>query len=333
MHYRTVSATLLALVLALAACTNSDSDQAGASTAAPATSGQSFPVAITHAFGETTIESQPQRIVALGNNDIAVATALGAPVVGAMRGYNPSSPNLPYLAAPLPPEVLNLSAESLELEKVAAHRPDLILATSSYLVDEQSYDMLSRVAPVVVYEKSLYGASPNEEALLIGRALGRESEAQQLVEESDAAIAAVTSELPGLAGRSYLFGQARSDVLPMVVGQDNQSTLFMRRLGLLVPAEFTNAAVSDQLAPGTIGLSYEQVSQLDSADLLFMTFATAGDKQQFESNQLVRDLAAVRGGRYLATSLDTAIYLQAPNVVGTEWFLEQVGPTLRQVGA
>jgi iron complex transport system substrate-binding protein len=83
----------------------------------------------------------------------------------------------------------------------------------------------------------------------------------------------------------------------MVVGPENLSTRFMAALGLTVPEEFADAAVSDQLAPGTIGLSDGQAGRLDAADLLLMTFAGPGERATFESNPLVRTLSVRTEGR------------------------------------
>src|SRR5918998_882942 len=111
-------------------------------TPGPATTGigDRFPVTINHTYGTTTVSAEPQRIVALGYNDIAIAEAVGAPIVGAVRNYSPDgtgNPNLPYVRTPLSEEVLGLEQEptgGVNIEKVASYRPDLILAVSSALV-------------------------------------------------------------------------------------------------------------------------------------------------------------------------------------------------------
>jgi iron complex transport system substrate-binding protein len=307
---------------------------------APAATGDRFPVTINHAYGATTIPARPQRIVALGYNDIAIADAVGAPIVGAVRNYSPDGtgdPNLPYIRTPLPEEVLGIEEEptgGVNVEKVASYRPDLILAVSSALVlDQAAYERLSGIAPVVVYEHSLYGSPMQEDARRIGRAIGESEKVEALIAEADAAVAALRAELPALAERTYLFGQARGDILPMVVGEQNLSTVFMRSLGLNVPENFRNAPATNALAPGTVGVSYEQVGLLDSADALFMTFAAGDDRARFEGNPLVRQLRPVREGNYLPLTLDQAVALQAPNVVAVHWLLEQLRPALQKVAS
>jgi iron complex transport system substrate-binding protein len=332
-----VAALVAACSLVGAACGGSAQP-----TGQPATGGTGdlFPVTITHAYGTTTVATKPQRIVALGYNDIAIADAVGAPIVGAVRNYSPDGtgdPNLPYVRTPLSEEVLGLQQEptgGVNIEKVASYRPDLILAVSSAMVlDQVTYERLTGIAPVVVYQQSLYGSSMLDDARQIGRAIGESEKVEALIAESDATIAALRSELPALAERTYLFGQARGDILPMVVGEQNLSTVFMRSLGLNVPENFRDAPATAALAPGTVGVSYEQVGRLDSADVLFMTFAGSDDRARFEGNALVRQLRPVREGNYVPLTLDQAIALQAPNVVAADWLIDQLRPALAKVAS
>jgi iron complex transport system substrate-binding protein len=326
--YRRVLVPALLLIAALlAAC-------AGPGPAsAPGTAEPGFPVTVTHAYGTTTVPARPQRVVALGYGDVAVAHALGAPIVGALR--NQEDPNLPYVQPPLAADVLGIAPDpDVDLEKIAAYRPDLILAVTSYLVmDQAGYDRLAAIAPTVTYASALYSASMQDDARQIGKALGADAAVAELITNADAHVAALKQELPGLAGRTYLFGQARGEVLPMVVGEQNLSTVFMRSLGLRVPDAFVDAPASAALAPGTVGVGYENVGMLDGADVLFVTFAGRGDQARFESSPLVQQLRAVRGGTYLPLTLDQAVALQAPNVVAVDWLLGQLRPTLQKVAA
>jgi iron complex transport system substrate-binding protein len=323
-------AALLGAALVLTGCGASP----GGTGTAPATpsDGAAFPVTVRHAFGETTVPAPPQRVVALGMNDLAVAQAVGAPVVGAVRSSGDSGPVLPYLD-PLPPEVLAIEPDgTLPLEQIAAFRPDLVLGVSAFQIsDRAGYEALSRIAPTVTYAEGLYTSSMQDDARQIGRALGRGDAVETLIAEADRRIAETRDRLPGLAGRTYLYGQARGEILPMVVGEQNQSTVFLRSLGLEVPASFRDAPASDALAPGTVGVSYEEVGRLSEADLLLMTFAGAGDRARFEGDELVRRVRAVRQGTYTPVTLDQAIALQAPNVVSVGWLLDGLQPALEKV--
>src|SRR5690606_178554 len=73
-----------AIALSLAACSTGSTND---NTSENATSGTAeegaFPVTIKHAFGETTIDDEPKRVVTLGWGDQDNAIALGVVPVGA----------------------------------------------------------------------------------------------------------------------------------------------------------------------------------------------------------------------------------------------------------
>nr|WP_042193401.1 ABC transporter substrate-binding protein [Kibdelosporangium sp. MJ126-NF4]CEL20753.1 periplasmic binding protein [Kibdelosporangium sp. MJ126-NF4]CTQ89666.1 periplasmic binding protein [Kibdelosporangium sp. MJ126-NF4] len=328
MLIRRVLPIVLAAAL-LGGCASTSKDTVPQQPAAQA--GGAFPVTIKTAFGDTVIKQKPRRVVSLGLTDTAVANALGADIVATVKYY--TGMQMPYLRTKLQDSVISLDADALNMERIAAHKPDVILAISSYTIDKSKFDTLSKIAPVVTYEQALYSSSMEQDALTIGRALGEDERARKLVDEATASIAKLKADLPKLPGKSYLYGQARGDVLPMVVGKENQSTRFMGLLGLKVPDAFADARTSADLAPGTIGLSYENADKLDSADVLFMTFAGPEDKQKFDSNPLTRDLRVIKEGRYQATTIEVAVMLQAPDVVGVDWVLQQLRPTLAKIGS
>ncbi|ALG11516.1 hypothetical protein AOZ06_35780 [Kibdelosporangium phytohabitans] len=315
--------TLATAAALLGGCASTSKDTAPSGTTAAVT--------IKTAYGEAVIKQKPQRVVALGLADVAVANALGANIVGAVKNY--TGEQLPYLRKKLDESVYSIDADAPSMEKIASLKPDLILATSSYALDKGKYDTMSKIAPVVTYPQALYSTPMEEDALTIGRAVGEDEAARRLIAEATASITKLKTELPNLSGKTYLYGQARGDVLPMVVGKDNQSTKFMAQLGLKVPDTFAEAKTTAELAPGTIGLSYENADKLDSADVLFMTFAGPEDRQRFDSNPLTKDLRVIKEGRYQATTIQTAQALQAPDIVSVHWLIDQLKPTLAKIGS
>ncbi|WP_145981355.1 ABC transporter substrate-binding protein [Pseudonocardia sp. HH130629-09] len=249
----TVVALVVAAMLLVAGCS------AAPQAAGPQGADAAFPLTLDHAFGTTTIPARPQRVVALGSADVAVARVLGADVVGSLRNAGESQPQAPYLT-PFPDGVLTISElEPLPLERIAAYRPDVILAVSSYLVtDRDAYERLSAIAPTVVY-------------------------------------------------RDVLFG-------------------------LCLPPTFaTDPPAGDEVAPGTVALSYEEAGRLAEADLVVMSFPTPADRRRFEGNPVVA--RALARTTYVPIGLDEAIALQAPNVVSTGWLLDRLRPALERVAA
>src|SRR5262245_33379427 len=112
----------------------------------PATA-QDFPVTIEHEFGSTTIPAEPTRIVSVGMHEQDFLYALGLAPVGVHEWWG----DYPYatwpwaedarVAANATPEVLK--GFEVNVEWVAAQRPDLIVATYYGDLDEKTYQLLS----------------------------------------------------------------------------------------------------------------------------------------------------------------------------------------------
>jgi len=154
-------ATALAASIALAACAGStdvggDAEGETDSTA-PAASAE-FPITITHAYGETVIEEQPERVasVAWGNHEAMLALGV-VPVImeKATWGDDDGDGVLPWVEDKLTemgvdtPPLYDPTA-GIDFEAVSDADPDLILASYSGLTQED-YDTLSQIAPVGAY--------------------------------------------------------------------------------------------------------------------------------------------------------------------------------------
>src|SRR5690606_32626896 len=78
------------------------------------------------------------------------------------------------------PALINTD-DGVPAEEIAALEPDLILAVQSG-IEENEYERLSAVAPTVAYLDRPWMTPWQDEALTVGRALGREDDAQQVVD-------------------------------------------------------------------------------------------------------------------------------------------------------
>ncbi len=198
---------LIAAVIAafgLAAC-GGDDDGTGAGAAGTATSG-AFPVTIDHAFGSTTVETAPERVVAWGWGSADAAIALGVtPVAIPFQSYGGDADGvLPWIRDALEtagepvPTVLPDSAEEPPYEEIAAAEPDLILAPYSGITRKQ-YDLLSAIAPTVAHPGEAWATPWRETIRIVGTALGREAEAEALLGDLEARFARGAAEHPQLA--------------------------------------------------------------------------------------------------------------------------------------
>ncbi|MCO5555078.1 hypothetical protein L7F22_008618 [Adiantum nelumboides] len=136
------------------------------------------------------------------------------------------------------PAVLNMS--SVEPEKIAAQRPDLVIGLYSDL-DAQSYPVVSAVAPTVGPPRGFddYGAPWQEYTRETGRALGKEAEAEKLVADLEARFVAARDADPQWKGRSVVVASRSADKISVFSSQDPRSRFFTQ-LGFTVPPGSTS---------------------------------------------------------------------------------------------
>ncbi|NHC22300.1 iron-siderophore ABC transporter substrate-binding protein [Nocardioides sp. IC4_145] len=198
----------LLLALPLAACgSESDSDDEATDGGSPAA--ESFePVTITHAFGETEISEQPERVATWGWGSGDAVLALGVVPV-AMPAYSYGADEdrrMPWQSealAELDGEEPTLLSETAEppIEEIAAAAPDLILANYSGIT-EADYEKLSKIAPTVAYPEEPWATPWRDVITTVGEALGQAEEAEQVLEDIDAEVAAAAEEHPEFEGKT-----------------------------------------------------------------------------------------------------------------------------------
>ncbi|BFO17964.1 hypothetical protein SHKM778_43520 [Streptomyces sp. KM77-8] len=200
---------------ALAGCgSDSDASDKAAGTGSTAAAG-AFPVTVEHAFGSTTVDKAPERVVTVGYTDDQTVLAFGVKPVGMTDQYpNPTgqSPDIntqwPWVKdkwGDTKPEVIMKNGDAgPNYEKIAALRPDLIIAVYSE-IDRAGYDKLSRIAPTVgrtKAEKELFSAPWQDNALHIAKALGRAEDGAKMVEDIEGKLETAKKDHPEFAGQS-----------------------------------------------------------------------------------------------------------------------------------
>ena len=181
-----------------------------------------FPVEIEHAYGTTMIEEQPERVVTLFDSNSDAVLALGVAPVGVSKvGYGNVEENglLPWTNAAfeklgVTPNVFD-DTEETDYEAVNAAEPDLVLIPNSGVTEEE-YERLSQIAPTVPYAKIAYATTWEEEAEVTAKALGKEAEGAELIENTKALIAEKLAEHPELEGKTAAFCYIDPSNLSMV---------------------------------------------------------------------------------------------------------------------
>ncbi|MFY0409170.1 ABC transporter substrate-binding protein [Solicola sp. PLA-1-18] len=227
---RTLAVT--AVLLATAACGGGSDGQEET-----ASSGGFEPVTIETKFGPTTIEEEPTRVVTVGYNEEDYALALGVVPLGAREFIGYDAPKRPWAQEALGGKTVpTVGGEELDLEKIAGLDPDLILGVNSYM-DQATFDLLSKIAPTVAQsDEYADGATPwQEQTLLTGKALGKDDEAKDVVDDVEQQFAEVVEKNPDFAGKSARFGLGVGSTGSYEIAQDDYRSGWLVDLGFEVP--------------------------------------------------------------------------------------------------
>ncbi|WP_426310042.1 ABC transporter substrate-binding protein [Cellulosimicrobium sp. E-16] len=249
-----------ALVLAsalLAACSSGPVEPAPTATVDATAAGY----AVEHARGTAELASAPQRVVTLEPVETDTAVALGVvPVGAAVLSVEAGVPA--YLGEDAQAiEVVGTVPEP-SLEAVAALEPDLILGTESRHAD--LYDQLAGIAPTVFMATQ---TDPwQENVLLVGRALGRETDAQALLDAYDERCAQLQEDYD-VSGTAQLLRPR--DGIVSAYGPRSFAGSTLECVGFSTPEQDWGEDISVDLSP-------ERVTEA-AADLVLVSAADPAD--------------------------------------------------------
>ena len=328
---RPVALLAAAAVLALSACATGDPG----TPADPGASGGG--ALIEHAFGETTVPEDPQRVVTLGWGATDAAIALGVVPVGIeAQAYGGNEQGVqPWVEEALDelgaetPTVIPSSTEEPAYEDIAALEPDLILAPYSGITEDQ-YELLSDLAPTVAYPEAPWTTPWRDTIEIVGTALGKEDEATDVLNEIDERIAAAAAEHPEFDG------------LTVAAVWDVAGTFYVykpedARVEFLFELGFQNAPAVDELANGdstfTYSLSYEELDKLDS-DVLVAFADTQTDAQTFLAQPYAATIPAVKTGAVASvTGTQLIAAVSPPTALSLTWGLDDYVAALAEAAA
>ncbi|MET0909995.1 MAG: ABC transporter substrate-binding protein, partial [Ilumatobacteraceae bacterium] len=264
------------------AATTVGPDTAGTDTAGstPAVAGDptAFPVTFDTMFGETVVETLPERIVSVGYTEGDLILALGVTPVAIRDWYGDQPGGLWPWAADAPAaqagEIEVLPAAEINFEQIAALDPDVIFGIGSGMV-QADFDKLSEIAPVVAQsdDYNVFGTPWDVAQLMIGQALGLEPEAQALVDDVNAQFAAAVEAYPDWQGMSGTVSAVGEDeTIGVFTDGDNRGHM-LTQLGFVIPPEITEIAGESFYAQ----ISAEQISLIDNDLLVYIVPAADRD--------------------------------------------------------
>ncbi|PFG43622.1 iron complex transport system substrate-binding protein [Isoptericola jiangsuensis] len=318
--------------LTLTACA-SDSEPETADTAtseAPAAEGATdeFPVTITHAFGETVVESAPERVATWGWGSTEAALAVGVAPVGVAEQVWTVGPQtlLPWVEegyAELGAEepVIFTDAESgasIPYEEFVEADPDLILAPYSGITQEQ-YDVLSDIAPVVAYPEGSPWTTPWDETIrLSAQALGRSAAGEQVLADVDTYFADLAAEHPELEGKTYAtIVDSPTEGLVYVYTPADPRVSILEGLGVVSAPSVDELDTSDGGFYYT--LSYEELDKLE-ADFVVAYVYTQEEAETLADKAELQAIPAVAAGNVVQVVEPVAVSsVSPPTALSYDW--------------
>jgi iron complex transport system substrate-binding protein len=290
-------------------------------------------------YGETTIEKQPTRVATVSwvNDDVAIA--LGVVPVGVPKnewggndkGSTPwKDAALEELGAGFGSEkapVQYSEADGINFTEIAKLTPDVILAAYSGLTEED-YKKLSEIAPVVAHPELAYGTPWQESTTIIGKALGKETEAEKLISDTEATIKEKVAEYPQIEGKTFIYGNlepAKGDGVNVYTANDNRPR-FLSSIGMKL------APVVEEKSKGSkeffLPWSAEKANELES-DVFVTWVPDSSTAKAIKSDPLLSQIPAIKNGALVADSDNTlTLSISASSPLSLPWSLDTFLPQL-----
>jgi iron complex transport system substrate-binding protein len=318
------------LLLAAAACGSNDEPASSTPSGSGAPAAAAFPVSIDNKYGTTTIKSEPRRIVVVGLVEQDALLSLGVVPVATTEWFGEKPGAIwPWAEAALgsnpKPQVLT-NTDGVAVEKVAALRPDLIIGLYSGLT-KQEYDTLSKLAPVVAQPKGQvdYGVSWQEVTKTVGLAVGKKEQAEKVVADTEAKIAAARAANPKFAGATALMATTYEGYY--VYGPQDARGRFLTDLGFKLPDGL--AAITGKEFGAN--LSKERTDLLDTGVLIWLVDNYQADKAKVQADPLYAKLKVKVEGRdiYLENEELTGAATSFITPLSLPYLLDKLVPLLQ----
>jgi iron complex transport system substrate-binding protein len=216
------------------------------------------------------------------------------------------------------------NTDGIQIEKVAAQRPDLILGVYSGITQKE-YDALSKLAPVVAQPKDKvdFGSTWQQEQLTAGKAVGQAEKAQQLVDDTEKLIADTAAEYPQFKGKTAAEITDYQGIF--VYGPQDVRTQTLESLGFVYPQELKDAF------PDEFGGNLSE-EKLDAVDVDALVWLADGDRsvEDLKSDPVYSKLNVRKQERDVFILLKDRVYeaLSFPSVLSMPLLMKELAPRL-----
>lgn len=305
-----------AALIALAACGSSGG---GAETGGDDASG-AYPRTVQTLYGDVTIPEAPKRIVALSFANADELLSLGVTPIKVAADPKTLADTTPWVADQLRSTAdANLTTASYELnvEAIAAAKPDLIIAQTWQIKDQAAFDQLNDIAPTIAPDSKALNVDWDVRLRTTADAVAKTDEAEKLITDIKAEFKEVGDTVPDVSSKTYQW--VRVDADGFGFGNGSVFGLFGLKPG-------TQQDNTQNGAP----LSLEQTSKLD-ADLLAVWAPSADLRKSIDNSKLFQQLPAVQNGTVYYAELDFANALNSPGPLALRWLKDQLAPTIEKL--
>lgn len=323
-----VAAGLAAVaVLTLSACSSTDEPAGGSEgeTTAASTGEGTFPATVDTKFGEVTVESRPERVVALGWGDAETALSLGYQPVGASDWLAFGGDGVgPWAEGQYDesPEIIDTLEPSYEA--IAALEPDLILDVKSS-GDQDRYDRLSEIAPTVGVPEGgdSYLTTGQQQLELISTALGVPEKGEELQTQLEDSFAAAREAHPDWDGKTIAAATRTSEGWGAYI-EGGDRVDFLQNLGFVQSPTIADLPVS---ASGfSVDISAEQLDLLD-ADLI-VAFPIYIETTEITDDPQWQAIPAVADGRAVVIDGDLSSAYSLGTIGAQQYALDNLVPLI-----
>lgn len=311
---------------------NSSENTETPETEAPASQEETseYPIVINHAFGETIIESKPERVATIqwANHDVVLA--LGVIPVGfsaANFGVQDGSGLLPWTVEKLDelgvkdPNVFQ-DTDGLDFEAISDSNPDVILAAYSGITQED-YDILSKIAPVVAYPTAPWATTWREQVTFNATGMGMKAEGEQLIKDTEDMLNEKLSEYPQIEGKKVVwvnFSAKDLSKLHIYTPADSRVS-FLHELGMVVPESITKQITDPNSY--SLSLSAENAEALYDADIL-VGYGNDELYQAVKADSLLGKIPAIQRGSIVFIESDTPLVAAGtPNPLSISYTIDE----------
>ncbi|MGB2722538.1 MAG: ABC transporter substrate-binding protein [Rhodococcus sp. (in: high G+C Gram-positive bacteria)] len=241
-----------------------------------------------HAFGETSIPVDPQRVAVLdGDRTLEAVVALGVQPVAAVKPPL-TGDYAPVVRARLAAEPVDIgSADSdIDIEALTAAGPDLIVMRTEGEDGRALFDRVAPIAPTVVVDYA--PASWQSTLEQVAEFFGQQDTAENLLADYRRTVDESQARAPR-EGSTLTIARVRADSLRYMTQDGSFPYSVLADLGYRAPAQQDRGSDAMQ----TVDVSPELIDVMDADDIVLLTDAGTEDAvAQLRQNPLFTGLGA-----------------------------------------